>query len=115
MNRFFLTAALVFTVAAFPVAAQTTITNEGEIRISGEIVSTGLNEFTIAKEDDSQIDVTLDSLDDSTLQGLTTTGIIKKGNYVEVVGMIDESATGTTIEAQKINIFSGKDIQEAGY
>lgn len=91
--------------AISPTNAQTVITNDGQMRITGEIVSTNMNSFTI-ESNEGTMDVTLDRLNDRSLQNLKSAGILERGKYVEVTGKLEESAIKTVIAAETVSVYN---------
>ena len=102
----FLTAALLsFTMSAH--AEPAFVTKDGYITISGEVldVSRSRNDFTI-QYNDRNISVSMDDIDEDTLNQLIESDIIAQGSYVTVTGKMEDEISGPVIKANAINIYS---------
>ena len=83
------------------------ISEEGQITLTGEVnnVSSVKNEFTILYNGE-EIDVSMDQIDEETLNLLLETNIIKSGSFITVTGELKDNVTGSIINASSINVYS---------
>lgn len=107
--KIFLLAVLVtFGVMTGGATAQTTITSDGSMDITGEITATGLNSFTI-QSNEGTMEVTLARLNDRSIQNLRSAGILARGNVVEVSGKLERSTIKSVIAADMVRIYNPSD------
>ena len=106
-----LTLFAVFGLMTFPAFADPAfVSKDGIIKITGQVVSVNQsqNDFVITYNDEN-IDVSMDSVDEETLDNLLDADIIKSGSYVTVTGTMEDSLSGPLIKANSINIYSDND------
>jgi hypothetical protein len=96
-----------FTLPAY--ADPAFITESGHISMTGEIdyVSSASNDFTLLV-DDEEIEVSIDQINEETLDQLIDTDLIDSGTYVTVTGELEDGISGPTIKASSIRILGNQ-------
>lgn len=92
---------------SIPVHANTaTVTRGGIITLNGQItdVSATNDSFTLSYNDE-KIEVSMDQIDEETLDQLIDTGIIARDSYVTVTGRIEDDVTGAVIKANAVSVY----------
>ena len=98
-------------IMAFPAhAGLASVNQDGILTINGIVQSVNRTkgEFTL-KNGDNKIDVSIDDIDEDTLDQLIESGIIQKESYVTVSGKMEDGVAGPVIHASTINIYNGNE------
>jgi hypothetical protein len=80
------------------------VTDDGFISVMGRIDTVGYDDFTIINNGE-RVDVTLDNINEDNIDRMEDAGIIKENSYVRVTGELQDTVTGTAIQAETIRLY----------
>ncbi len=102
-----LLAVALFAFVPFVAMADTAIVSEnGGITMTGEVDNVGSDEFTMIVNG-NDVEVSMDQLNEDTLEYLIDTGVVQSGAYVTVYGDIeDDIGSRKVIKARTIQLYS---------
>jgi uncharacterized protein YdeI (BOF family) len=86
-------------------ASSATVSNTGHITISGNIDSVSSDSFILLYNDE-RVEVSMDSINNETIDQLIDTNIIKPGSYITVTGKIDKGLVNPIIMADTIKLLA---------
>jgi len=113
VSFFILSLATLFVVFAYAstTSGQAIVTDEGYISLTGYVDTIGNDSFTIVISDDERIDVIMEPINQETMDNLIEGDILQRDSYVTVTGSLIDDVTGSTIEAETIDVLSRKHNQ----
>ena len=95
---------MVMMIAIPAFANPITITDDGAVSLTGVVDTVGYETFTIISNDE-RIEISMESIDDETMDSVIDTGIVKKGASVVVTGNMTDEISGPTINAEIIQLY----------
>ena len=86
------------------------VTDDGYIAMTGYIDYVSIDTFTIITDNDDHIEVSMDEINDETLDQLLDSDVLTEGKYVTVRGELEDGISGPVIKAETINVHANERI-----
>jgi hypothetical protein len=108
MKKLILTITFILGALSPAIAQDTFVTDDGYISMTGRIDFVSTDSFDMIVNDDERVEVSVDSINEATLDRLIDTDILEADKYVTVRGELEDGISGPVIKAETINVHSNE-------